>query len=283
MEFRRVGVEPKALSGYEALMRACFPQARKYSGDYLGWLYRDNPEGLALGFDALDGDRLAAHYVCIPVKAAIGGQTVTALLSLNTATDPAYQGRGLFTRLAEMTYRAAAEEGFDAVYGVANASSTPGFVRKLGFQLVEPLQARIGIGALDLDLDTAREAQFERAWSAASLKWRCDNPANPVFYRKSGERVQFHAAAKGMLLPAYAELSARGVPDAAKDAASFLSVCRLFIGLAPNDACRFRNYAAIPQRFRPSPLNFIYRSLSRRIETLEQGHLSFSFLDFDAY
>lgn len=284
MNFLPIQYDPAALRQYGALFAACFPNASGFTEENLDWLYCRNPDGQAIGFDAWEGDQLAAHYVCVPARVALGGTIVKAMLSLNTATHPDFQGKGLFTKLAALTYEAGAAAGFDCVFGVANGNSTGGFVRKLGFQLVQPLEARIGLGGLGINLgQAARAAQFARTWSAQSLAWRCANPKNPVSSRKHGDRMQFYAAAKGMILPVYAELDLQDTASIASDTQRFLSPTRLFIGLVPGNACRFQTYVSIPQRLRPSPLNFIYRSLSGRIASLEQGQISFSFLDFDAF
>jgi GNAT superfamily N-acetyltransferase len=126
---------------------------------------RANPDGRAVGFDAWDGERLAAHYVCVPARARVDGRLVPVLLSLNTATHPRLPGQGLFTKLAAMTFEAAGEAGFDGVYGVANANSTPGFIRKLGFQLVRPLDARSGWADLRHGRPGPAALSFERSWS----------------------------------------------------------------------------------------------------------------------
>lgn len=284
INFSPIKFDENSLSKYVSLFSACFPKSNKYSQDYLRWLYCKNPAGVAVGFDAWDGEKLAAHYVSVPAHASVGGDVVKVLLSLNTATHPAYQGNGLFTKLAERTYAAGAAEGFDCVYGVANANSTPGFIRKLGFQLIEPLEARVGIGRLCIDSEAfARKAQFERIWSSNCLDWRCANPVNSIFCRRRDDLVQFHAAALGKLLPAYAELPSHRVIDTGSSTDSFLPPSRLFLGLVPEGASKFQRYFNIPQRFRPSPLNFIYRSLSERVPKIERGHVSLSFLDFDAY
>lgn len=284
INFSPIKFDENSLFEYASLFSVCFQKSNKYNLDYLRWLYCENPAGFAVGFDAWDGEKLAAHYVCVPVYAVVGGQAVKVLLSLNTATHPAYQGKGLFTKLAEMTYVAGAEQGFDSVYGIANANSTPGFIRKLGFQLIEPLAARFGIGSLHIDYEiAASKAQFERVWSPICLDWRCSNPGNTIYRRMHGGLVQFHAAAFGKLLPVYAELSSQRVMDIGKSAWRYLPPGRLFLGLAPEGACKFQQYFDIPQRLRPSPLNFIYRSLSAKVPKLEKGQVSLSFLDFDAY
>jgi len=278
-----IRLDTAALALYGELFKACFPMTGKFTPRYLEWLYLDNPDGKAVGYDAWDGERLAAHYVCVPARAWVEGLDVPVLLSLNTATHPDYQGQGLFTRLASMTFEAGASQGFDGVYGVANANSTPGFVRKLGFQLVRPLEARVGLGGLRHGLKPpAAELSFERSWSAAALRWRCANPHNPVFMRNGGDKLRFHAAASGNKLPAYAELEAQGMALPARPG-PLLSPLRLFIGLAPDTSSNYWNYASIPMRLRPSPLNLIYRSFAPRVAALDPARIAFSFLDFDAY
>jgi GNAT superfamily N-acetyltransferase len=289
LRYAPVQYDAALLARYGELFKACFPATSKFTPAYLEWLYVANPDGRALGFDAWDGERLAAHYVCVPARAQVEGREVSVLLSLNTATHPDYQGKGLFTLLAAMTYEAGAQAGFDGVYGVANANSTPGFIRKLGFQLVRPLEARIGLGGLrHAGRPDAAALSFERVWHDDALRWRCANPHNPVFVRGAGNgngKLQFYAAASGHKLPAYAELidaQLTGAVPARADAPP-LSPVRLFIGLAPDDSARYWNYVSIPMRLRPSPLNLIYRSFSPDVAALDARRIAFSFLDFDAY
>jgi GNAT superfamily N-acetyltransferase len=285
MNFTPIQLDDATLARYGELFTACFPMTDKFTPRYLKWLYVDNPDGPAVGYDAWDGEKLAAHYVCIPARAWVEGAEVPVLLSLNTATHPDYQGKGLFTKLAGMTYEAGAAQGFDGVYGVANANSTPGFVRKLGFQLVRPLEARVGLGGLrHAPKPASSSLSFERSWSAAALRWRCANPHNPVFVKNGGGKLRFHAAASGNKLPAYAELDADGVnlPPASQPQPA-LSPLRLFIGLAPDATSSYWNYASIPMSLRPSPLNLIYRSFAPRVSGLDPARIAFSFLDFDAY
>lgn len=283
MRFAPIEFDDKALAGYSALFAACFPDSGKFTRDYLAWLYVRNPDGRAFGFDAWEDEELAAHYVCIPAQASIGGRVARVLLSLNTATHPRFQGQGLFTKLAAMTYDAAAATGFAGVYGVANANSTPGFVRKLGFQLVRPLEALVGVGGMGASGRAASPATaFERVWSEAALEWRCASPSNPVLRRRRGAAWEFHAPAFAPWVHAYAELALPSTLELAQTGAPSSPV-RLYLGLAPDAERRVRSYVDIPKRLRPSPLNLIYRSLSAPDQQLDPAHIRFSFLDFDAY
>ena len=81
MEFREI--QHGNITRHEALFSLCFPQSN-LNRPYLEWLYFSNPLGNVVGFDAMDGEVLAAHYACIPTR--IGNSL--GLLSLNTATHP---------------------------------------------------------------------------------------------------------------------------------------------------------------------------------------------------
>lgn len=283
MRFLPIEFDHKALTEYSELFAECFPgNSARFTREYLEWLYVANPDGRAVGFDAREGDVLAAHYVCVPARARINGEVVSVLLSLNTATRPQFQGKGLFTKLAAQTYEAGAAGGYDGVYGVANANSTPGFIRKLGFQLVRPLEAMVGMGGLGTaQRASSQPLSFERVWQPESLRWRCANPISPVRSRTKGTLMQFCAPALP-LVPAYAELQL--VPGAeARSEAMPLSPLRLYLGLVPDAQRGFRSYGSIPPRLRPSPLNLIYRSFTPRVTQLDPSAIHFSFLDFDAY
>lgn len=281
MNFVPVRCDEAAYADYVRLFADCFPGVSKFTRDYIDWLYRSNPEGKVVGFDACDGDRLVAHYVCIPGRALVGGKEVDVLLSLNTATHPDYQGKGLFTKLADLTYAAGAAQGFDCVYGVANANSTPGFTRKLGFQLVGPLRACVGIGPLGIDFSGATSLQFRRIWSEQALEWRCSRPVNRVIGRSGRDRTTLLAPAlyRGACLAA-AELDGR---ELISTFGGFVSPLRLFIGRVPSAWQRKALYVDIPDKLRPSPLNLIYRSLSGRLGAIDLDDVFLSFLDFDAY
>jgi GNAT superfamily N-acetyltransferase len=284
MDFKPIQADDTSLARYAALFRACFPNASHLGETYLRWLYQSNPDGVVVGFDAIEGDRLAGHYACIPVSMDVAGKRTRGLLSLNTATHPDFQGQGLFTKLAAKTYEYAAEKGFSGVYGIANANSTPGFIRKLGFSLISPLEARIGVGRpASVDWSRAAErTQFSRVWSDKSLAWRCANPVNAVsLARSTPDGIELRAATDKPFISAWATLPPG--PSRANAGSRSGRPVTLFLGLLPEGAHRFHASAPIPDRFRPSPLNFIYRSLEAGGVVPEQGTVMCSFVDFDAY
>ena len=285
MEYRPSEVTADALGAYERLFRACFPVASTLDTAYLEWLYTRNPAGSGVGFDAWEGDALAAHYACIPAQAVVNGRECRVLLSLNTATHPDFQGKGLFTRLAELTYGNAGERGFDAVYGIANANSTPGFLRKLGFTLVSPLDARIGAGRISAGrgVGVANDnGGFKRIWQPASLAWRISNPKRPYrLVEVGGDVVGAQCPAGKPGLVAWAEIPRHAAAGMQTGSPSL--ALHLHLGLRPAGERRAGKWIDIPRRLRPSPLNMIFRSLGEATATIDAERVTLGQLDFDAF
>lgn len=273
---KRITIDAGSIEREAALLRAVFPTAPQYSPEYLRWQYAENPDGAVVGFDAYDGNTLAAHYATQPLVANVFGKTVRGLLSFNTATHPDYQGRGLFTRLASETYECAKSEGYEFVVGVANANSSPGFVRKLGFQLVAQLDARVGVGTIAYR--SAPDLQFERVWSAQAAAWRIANPARG-YCRVNGSLLADTGTA-GIA----AILTKRAMFQAAGASAGFRLAhpARAWVGLHPDASWRGASLP-VPKRLRPSPLNLIYLDLTGAGKVLDAAAVFFETVDFDAY
>jgi GNAT superfamily N-acetyltransferase len=276
---RPSGTGPDHLAAYSALLGGVFGPLAKFSPQALAWRYRDNPAGAVVGFDAWSGDALAAHYVACPMFAVIEGRPVRGLLSLNTATAPDFQGKGLFARLAEATYAKAADAGFQFVVGFANANSTPGFLRKLAFQKVRALQA--GLMPRAPRRLAEQPPQFNVDWSPERLAWRLANPAARYRVAHRDEVTGVWADTHLPMLRCAAILPRR--PDLASDAAAPLAPS-LFIGLEPRLSLAAHGFLPLPERFRPSPLNMIYRRLDPALPAaLDPEAVAISFLDFDPY
>lgn len=277
--FERVGTDDAAIARATSLLRLVFPKASHFTEPVVRWQYRENPDGEVVGFNAFMGDELAAHYVAIPLMARVHGKDERGLLSLNTATHLSHQGKGLFTKLANLTYEAAAREGFGFVIGVANANSTHGFTKKLGFQLVSPLRAMVGIGPIT----NKREYQvaYQRIWHSKALDWRLAHPLNKYYSTlttcrdliltdrtQSGARL-FLAALDGGTLTSE-------LPEA-----TGANPLRVWIGLDSRTNWFLRPYFNIPMRFRPAPLNLIFKDLTGQGRTLPAEQVRFQAIDFD--
>jgi GNAT superfamily N-acetyltransferase len=284
-DIRQIDLAEASLQSYHRLLTEVFPTAAaQFTPAYLTWQYVKNPAGPAVGFNAFAGDTLAAHYVTLPIQARLDGRECKGLLSLNTATHPQHQGKGLFTKLAEATYQYAASQGYELVVGVANANSTPGFTRKLGFQLVAPLEARLGLGPLPAS-EPGFTPEFEVQWNRELLGWRLANPSRSYRLHRRGESVRVEApTGKAGIQAILGDFPQAFSPTALeRTAPPALNPVRLWLGIDPSRRFARSLYRSIPERLRPSPLNLIYRDLTGKRPSLDVSRLRFRALDFDAY
>jgi GNAT superfamily N-acetyltransferase len=269
---KQTKTDDNSLKAYAKLLSSVFTYTNKFTYEYLKWQYKLNPNGEVLGYDAFYNNELVAHYVTIPVIYLINGVETKGLLSLNTATHPNHQGKGMFTRLAAKTYETAKENGYSFVIGVANQNSTHGFLNKLGFALITSLDVKTGTGSISY---STKNYQFKPLWNEKSLSWRLNNPSTKYFKNKNC------VLAKASKLNIYAQLTTREItliPTITTKKPPFT----LWIGLAKN----IKNkglFISLPQKLKPAPLNLIFKSLNNDISVLKKEDILFELIDFDVY
>jgi GNAT superfamily N-acetyltransferase len=284
---RPVEATPDGVDSVYRLLSIVWKGNARLTPEYLVWLYRDNPAGAVVGFNAFLGTELAAHYATVPIEVMLFRNRTRALLSLNTATHPAHQGKRLFTKLADQTYEHGANQGFECVVGVANANSTPGFVRKLGFAMVSPLQARLGIPPLRSQASTlAPQPVFERIWTRESFSWRLRCPSASYTFREDrndGSCQVIAASGYPLIGAAMGRLSSSELCAIARRLPRTRKPLWVWIGIDQELAHTQSLFVDIPKRLRPSPLNFIFKPLSEEVMVPAADQVKFSALDFDAY
>jgi len=105
----------------------------------LRWQYLENPTDELLVDLAVAADRLASIYAVQPVALQLAGERALGAQSVDTLVDAGFRGQGLFTTMAEHVYARAEERGVVCIYGFPNASSAPGFFRKLDWVSLDPV------------------------------------------------------------------------------------------------------------------------------------------------
>jgi GNAT superfamily N-acetyltransferase len=278
LEIRPAGASPAQIAAYSTLLSDVFGPGPKFTPEAIAWRYRDNPAGVVVGADAWAGETLAAHYVTCPLQAVVEGRTLKGVLSMNTATHPDHQGKGLFTRLAQNTYEQARSAGYDFVLGVANANSTPGFLRRLEFQHAGSLKAGVLMSAPRRF--AARDLQYRADWTPDLLAWRLANPATRYAVARSGSVTAVWAPTHlpGVRCAAFIGEAAPAQPRGRALGPS------LYIGVDPRLNLTTPGFLPLPDRFRASPLNVIWRGLSEAAPPkLDFGRVAINFLDFDPY
>lgn len=109
--------------------------SRKYNTAFTGVMYT--------GYLAYADDVPAAFYGVIPCFIERDGQPVLAAQSADTMTHPDHRGKGLFIKLAELTYKLCYEEEILILFGFPNQNSLPGFVNKLNWQVSAQMECFI--------------------------------------------------------------------------------------------------------------------------------------------
>ena len=259
MEFRET--QQKNIALHEGLLKTCFPHANLGS-KYLEWLYFSNPLGKVVGFDAMDGEILAAHYACIPTR--VGNSL--GLLSLNTATHPEYRSKGLYQKLARMTYEHWNQE-FDFVVGVANAQSSTAFVKYLGFRELGRLNLRFG--------ELQRPTVGARTWTASEINWRISSPRQSLKYKTTTDGL-IQLAVRPRHFPfSIKSLVATHESIGSNEESAETNRYGFTVDWIKGHHPRIQ----LPEKMKPSPLVMIYQSLNGSDTDIS----SWSFPDFDAF
>lgn len=293
------------------LLSEVFPGLTIARSDYLDWLYQESPFGQVVEANCDDEHGRVGHYALTPILLTRDGVDHAGGLSLNTAVHERARGGGIFTKLASEAIADAQAQGAKAIVGVANANSTPGFLRHLEFELVRPLPASVlvptpgsrdginsawldpaAFGAADLvassegllNVPVVGEA---RRWTAGTLRWRLARPGSryALHWGRDLLAVSCRDIRHGVHVAILLKVFAAAPLSARRSRAIVRAACRLHraplaLHIGVSDLAAFSGLA-LPSPLRESPLNLIYRSLEepRRPSAI----VRFELLDFDAY
>jgi hypothetical protein len=264
-----------------ALLRRVWPNNPRFSLEFIEWLYRDNPNGAAIAYNAFHGDEVAAHYVVVPFAVEIEGRIAKSALALNAAVDARHRGQSLFRRLAEMTHERAVAVGVDHIVAIANANSTPGFLRYLGFSLVTQLDVRFCLTP-PRPSGAVIDWQWRRRWSAEDLSWRLANPGGNYWLAPNDDfscvvGTTKYLGVRAVLKVETDPLLRRQIEKQLVRRATWPPL--LWFGKSP--ALKPWASVAVPMRLRPSPFNLIFRDLTSRRSRLTPERMHFEAADFD--
>ena len=249
-------------------------KSSKFTQEFLKWQYSENPRGNVVSFNAWCEDgRMAGHYAAIPILMKLDGKETSGLLSLNTATHPDHQGNGLFTKLASATYDFAKENGYKFVIGVANANSTYGFINKLGFYKVAPLEVKIGIGNAFKGFSI--KDRNHCAYDDITLEWRLRCPS--FSYSRKGNCIW--SKRKEPLFKACLAPVPEGVKTESSEIPNKGSIFGLYVGIGIKPSGL---YIDLPGFIKRSPFNLIFRDLTDgELPRITPDNIVFTLMDFD--
>lgn len=117
--------------------------ADEHHAGFFRWKHRDNPFGPSPAWVALDGGRIVGLRVLLRWEFEGPDRVARAVRAVDTATDPEYQGRGIFSGLTLQAIDELGAEGVHFIFNTPNEQSLPGYL-KMGWQVVGrmPVSAR---------------------------------------------------------------------------------------------------------------------------------------------
>ena len=104
------------------------------------WNYKhvQNPFGESLVLVACINDTIVGVRAFMRWKWQLKAEIFSVFRAVDTATDPDYQGKGIFKKLTLEALKVAKEEGDNFVFNTPNAQSKPGYL-KMGWQEVDKI------------------------------------------------------------------------------------------------------------------------------------------------
>lgn len=128
------------------------------------WKHHDNAFGSSPAWVATKGESVIAVRVFMRWEFVRDGEILRAVRAVDTATDPDFQGKGLFTALTLHGLRSISEEGVDFVFNTPNDKSRPGYL-KMGWREVGRIPATAKPAGLRPLIAMARSRVPASLWS----------------------------------------------------------------------------------------------------------------------
>jgi predicted N-acetyltransferase YhbS len=134
---------PGDLPAILALLRSAMQRADDDRFESLfRWKHLENAFGPSPMWVAVDGERIAGFRAFLRWEFEQNGRVVRAVRAVDTATDPDYQGRGIFTQLTLQALDDLAADGVEFVFNTPNDQSRPGYL-KMGWREIGRARAAV--------------------------------------------------------------------------------------------------------------------------------------------
>ncbi len=282
--FVPIDLSKEGLQKTASFLGDAFSRPSLFVTDFLGWQYVLNPCGKAIGYNAFtQNGEFAAHYAVQSFTAILNGKEIKAALSLNTATAPKHQGKKLFTTLAELTYKEAAEKGIELIVGVANSKSIHGLEKKLGFVNYGPLNVAVGFNKpIEIFPDSKTSFQIKR--TNEELEWRLSHPLKKYsLFQKNGALEVLSNSGYWNIQIQMAVFNNLSIPTVLVESKQNRSLFKVWLGLDPSFTNHPKGFLSVPLKLRPSPLYLSMKKLSGAVELPIRKEILFQAMDFDAY
>lgn len=276
--FRLITLDDVELGRTSELLRLVFPGSKHLTPRYLRWKYANNPDGIAIGCNAYDGEQLVGTMAAVPMRGRLEGEERSGLFMLNGAVHPNHRGMKLQSRISAAIFEESVNRGFDFCFGTGNKYSTGPLLTR--FKLLKQLEARLGMGLPVLKC-VGGASSFDRSWSQAAMGWRLQNPE--ATYRVGAVRQRSMVTAPTAVPGLDAILYDGAAQWPLTDHRPSPLRPHLWIGLHHDIDWSRSAYVSIPRRLRASPLNLVFKDLTGGSYLPDPERISFRAIDFDAF
>jgi L-malate glycosyltransferase len=193
----RFDVRPANAADREAIMdllgRAMNMNPDHRLVDLYRWKHDLNPFGPSPTWVAVTNDRIVGVRVFMRWEFVRDGEVIPAVRAVDTATDPNFQGKGLFTTLTMHGLEHLRAEGIAFVFNTPNDASRPGYL-KMGWRTVGRMPVSVRLRNPQSLLRLRRSRGAADLWSTptevgmAFAEWDYMNPVlEPAW--PAGERI----------------------------------------------------------------------------------------------
>jgi len=231
---------------------------KKFSFQYIKWLYTQNPEGKAITCNIFYKNKIVGHYAIIPTKIKINSKIYNSGLSLNTAVDDDFKGKGFFKIMASKTYKQSIKKGIKFIYGVSNYHSTRLFEKYFNFKNLGPLDVKIGFGKND----TISKKKIKIFWNKKSFIWRLKKPNIKYNILSSKKKLEINYSFLKLFKINMGEFENNFLIQKKNYNNKIFNFLNIHIGIG-KDFEKKTLYFNLPKFLKPSPLNFIVKDFSK--------------------
>lgn len=165
-----------------ALFHQIFPKIPRQKEEWL-WEYKNNPFGSPIIALAKDKGRVIAQEALFLVPMKYKENYLLGAQSVDTMTDPAYRGKGIFKKLVLMTLEEGRKRGISLFYGFPNRNSYHGYVERLGWSDIGRVQRYIRV----LNFPHALRARLPNP-TLASVLGTMAVPISSLYFRGQSRR-----------------------------------------------------------------------------------------------
>ncbi len=137
------------------------------SEEYFKWKHEQNPFGKSKILLAKEEGKIVGLRAFMKWKWKDGNEIITAVRAVDTATDPAFQGKGIFKKLTLQAVEECKSEGCGLVFNSPNENSRPGYL-KMGWEDEGRMPLLIKVGSLLPSFYS--EGKAENIYSQFSVK-----------------------------------------------------------------------------------------------------------------